>query len=150
VQRFFCILSIFAFIFLLVPASIKADETNNGVGAGAKSGVNPNLPPGCAQTGSGDNISFSCNTGLGIKITSNPQGFTKSLFGIILSMSGAVAILLIIISGYRLMMSGGNPEKVKGAKEQLTSAIVGLLFIIFSIVILQIIGVDILMIPGFT
>jgi len=107
------------------------------------------LPPGCTQTGSGSNISFSCNTGLGVTIDANTQGFTKSLFGIVLSISGGIALLLIIISGYRLMTSGGNAEKVAGAKEQLTSAIVGLFFIIFSIVILQLIGVDIIHIPGF-
>jgi hypothetical protein len=47
------------------------------------------------------------------------------------------------------MISQGNPEQVKGAREQLTAAIIGLLFIIFSLVILQIIGVNILKIPGF-
>ncbi len=46
------------------------------------------------------------------------------------------------------MASSGNPEKVQAAREQLTSAVVGLLFIIFSITILQVIGVDILHIPG--
>jgi hypothetical protein len=48
------------------------------------------------------------------------------------------------------MTSQGNPEKVQAAREQLTSAIVGLLFIIFSLAILTIIGVDILKLPGFT
>ena len=47
------------------------------------------------------------------------------------------------------MTSQGNPEAVKAATEQLTSAIIGLLFIILSFVILEIIGVDILKIPGF-
>ena len=41
-------------------------------------------------------------------------------------------------------------DKITAAKEQLTSAIIGLLFIIFSFVILQMLGVDILRIPGFT
>jgi len=47
------------------------------------------------------------------------------------------------------MTSQGSPEAVKSATEQLTSAIIGLLFIILSFVILQIIGVNILHIPGF-
>ena len=47
------------------------------------------------------------------------------------------------------MISQGNPEQVKGAREQLTAAIIGLLFIIFSLVILQVIGFNILRIPGF-
>ena len=78
-----------------------------------------------------------------------PQSLITSLFGLILSLSGGVALILIIISGYRLLVSQGNPEAIKGAREQLTAAIVGLLFIIFSVVILEIIGVNILHIPGF-
>jgi len=42
-----------------------------------------------------------------------------------------------------------HPEALKDARDQLISAIIGLIFIIFSLVILQIIGVDILRIPGF-
>lgn len=88
-----------------------------------------------------------CQTAVGDIIT-NPVDFIKSIFGVLLSLSGGVAVVLILISGYRMMVSQGNPEKVQQAREQLTSAIVGLLFIIFSITILQIVGVDILHIPG--
>ena len=83
------------------------------------------------------------------KISTNPKEFTKSIFSLVLGISGGIALILIIISGYRFMTSQGNPEAVKAATEQLTSAIVGLLFIIFSFVILQIVGVNILRIPGF-
>lgn len=89
-----------------------------------------------------------CDTALG-DISTDPTGFIKKVFGILLSLVGGIALLLIIVSGYRLMASQGNPEKVQEAREQLTSAIVGLLFIIFSFSILQIIGIDILRIPGF-
>lgn len=89
------------------------------------------------------------NTALG-DFPTDPPGFIKMIFGIILSLSGGIAVVLIMISGYGLMFSGGNPEKVQASREQLTAAIVGLLFIIFSMSILQIIGVDILHIPGLT
>lgn len=88
-------------------------------------------------------------TGLGFSINTDVGGFITSLLGLILSLSGGIAVLLIIISGYRLMISQGNPEKIQPAREQLTAAIVGLLFIIFSLVIIQVIGYDILHIPGF-
>jgi len=88
-------------------------------------------------------------TGLGIAFATGPIDFISSLFRLLLGVSGGIAIILIIISGYRLMTSQGNPEQVQGAREMLTSAIVGLLFIIFSFVILQIIGVSILQIPNF-
>ncbi|MBI3069777.1 MAG: hypothetical protein HYY87_00535, partial [Candidatus Levybacteria bacterium] len=102
----------------------------------------PIPPPGPCK----NNI---CTTAIGDIDASSPQGFVKQLFGIILSLSGGIALLLIILSGYKLMFSQGNPEKAQEAKETLTAAIVGLLFIIFSLAILQVIGVDILKIPGF-
>jgi hypothetical protein len=89
------------------------------------------------------------NTALG-DISTDPQEFTKSVFGIVLGLGGGIALILIIMSGYKFMASQGNPEKTKEASEQLTSAIIGLLFIILSFVILQVIGVDILQIPGFS
>lgn len=92
----------------------------------------------------------SVSTGLGIDIKTDAGDLVKSVFGVILSISGGIALILIIISGYQLIFSQGNPEAVKAAQERLTSAIVGLLFIIFSLVILQIIGADILKIPGFS
>ena len=102
----------------------------------------PIPPPPC------DLNAKSCPTAFG-DISTDPAGFISRVFGILLSLAGGIALLLIIISGYRLMASQGNPEKVQAAREQLTSAIVGLLFIIFSLAILTIVGVDILRIPGF-
>ena len=51
-------------------------------------------------------------------------------------------------AGYKFMTSQGDPERVKEAREILTSAVIGLLFLIFSLVILEVIGVDLLGIPG--
>lgn len=103
-------------------------------------------PGPCTPSGNGKCLYL--NTGLGT-IGTDPQSLVTTLFGVILSISGGIALLLIIISGYRMLSSQGNPEALKGAREQLTAAIVGLLFIIFSFVILQIIGADILHIPSF-
>ncbi len=106
----------------------------------------PPLQP--CQTTSGK-LPENCNTALG-RILTNPGGFIQSMFGILLSVSGMLALYLIIRSGYQLMTSRGNPEAIQAAKERLVSAIVGLLFIIFSLVILSVIGVDLLRIPGFS
>ena len=85
----------------------------------------------------------TCPTALG-DIPVDPAGFVQVLFRIILSLSGGIAMIMIVYSGYRLAVSSGNPERVQHARETLISAIVGLLFILFSLTILQIIGVDIL------
>jgi len=88
------------------------------------------------------------NTAIG-EISTEPQGFVKRIFSLVLGLAGGIALILIILSGYRFMASQGNPEALTNARQQLISAIVGLLFIIFSFVILEVIGVDILRIPGF-
>lgn len=82
-------------------------------------------------------------------IPTNPAGLVSFLLRLILGLSGGIALLLIIFSGYRMATAAGNPEALQGARETLTSAIVGLVFIILAIVILRIIGVEILRIPGF-
>jgi hypothetical protein len=89
------------------------------------------------------------DTALGMMST-NPSGFIQTIYTLLLSVSGGIALLLIIYSGYQLMTSRGNPEQVKAARERLTSAFVGLLFLIFSLVILEVLGFDILKIPGIT
>jgi len=82
-------------------------------------------------------------------IPTDAPGLISKLLQIMLAISGVVALIFIIVSGYRFMLSQGNPEAVQEARESLTSAIVGLLFIIFALVILQLITVNILHIPGF-
>lgn len=66
-----------------------------------------------------------------------------------LSVAGGSAIIMIMISGFMFSISKGDQKRTSDAKDMLTSAIIGLLFIIFSITILQFIGVSILQIPGF-
>ena len=78
-----------------------------------------------------------------------PAGLIRGLFAVLMSISGGIALLMIIRSGYQIVTSQGEAEKLKEARERLISAIVGLLFLIFSLVILETIGVDILRIPGF-
>jgi hypothetical protein len=104
-------------------------------------------PPPCTDPAAANGCA-SVATAFGEWNTDAP-GFVTSLFGILLSISGGIAVFIIMLSGYKMIMSQGDPEKVAAAKETLTAAIVGLLFLIFALVILQVIGVDILHLPGF-
>lgn len=73
----------------------------------------------------------------------------SSLITLGLRIGGGAALLVIITGGFILTTSQGDPKKTGEAKEMITSAVVGLLFIIFSVTILQFVGVNILRIPGF-
>lgn len=73
----------------------------------------------------------------------------KTLLGWGIGLAGIVSLLCIIYAAFMIQTSQGSPEKIKKAQELLTSCIMGLMLIIFSIFILKLIGVDILRIPGF-
>lgn len=75
--------------------------------------------------------------------------FATTILKFSAGIAGGIAFFLIIIGGFQMMISAGNPEKLNEGKELVTSAIVGLLFIIFSVFLLKLIGLDILQIPGF-
>ena len=74
---------------------------------------------------------------------------TQNIFRFGVGLGGLIALLCIIYAAFQLQTSQGSPEKIKKAQELLTSCIMGLMLIIFSVFILKLIGVDILRIPGF-
>lgn len=66
-----------------------------------------------------------------------------------IGLGGGFALLCIIYAAFMMQSSQGNPEKLKKAQEMITSCIMGLMLIIFSVFIMKLIGVNILRIPGF-
>jgi len=73
----------------------------------------------------------------------------KTILGSAIGIAGGVALLCIMFAAFQMQTSQGNAEKIKKAQQLLTGCITGLMIIIFSVLILKIIGVDILRIPGF-
>lgn len=66
----------------------------------------------------------------------------------VLGIGGGIAFLLMIYGFILWATSEGDPKKIAGAQETVTSAIKGLLVCIFGLFILRLIALDILMIPG--
>lgn len=60
-----------------------------------------------------------------------------------------VAFLLIAFSGFQITTAAGDPKKMQAATELLWAAVSGLLLILFSLFLLNLIGVKILNLPGF-
>lgn len=88
-------------------------------------------------------------TAIGCIHTSDPQEFTIWLLRTGIGIAGGIALLLMVMGGVLIILSAGDPQKLQSGKDILTSAIAGLIIIIFSVFLLQLIGVQILMIPGF-
>ncbi len=75
--------------------------------------------------------------------------FVSKLVGITVGIAGGIAFLLILFGGFQILTSAGNPEQLNAGRELISSAVAGLLLIIFSIFLLRLIGYNILGIPGF-
>lgn len=90
------------------------------------------------------------NTAIGCISTDAEGGFIIQIIQIATGLGGAIALLLMLFGFFVITTSAGMPDKVKSGQEIITGAISGLLFIIFSVILLQIIGVQILAIPGLT
>jgi hypothetical protein len=82
-------------------------------------------------------------------IPTSTEDIVKTLIEIGLVISGALVLVMILAGAFMLSTSQGDPKKTQDAKELISSAIIGLLFIIFSVTILQFIGLSILRIPEF-
>jgi hypothetical protein len=82
-------------------------------------------------------------------VPTNAEGIISKLINVALSIGGGITLLLILTGAFRLSVSAGDPKQAEEAKEQITAAVIGLLFIIFSITMLRFIGVQFLQIPGF-
>jgi hypothetical protein len=82
-------------------------------------------------------------------VPSTVNGFVQKLLPFAMGLGGGIAFLLMLFGALQIMTSAGNPDKLNAGRELVTSAIVGLMLIIFSIFILRLIGAQILGVPGF-
>lgn len=90
------------------------------------------------------------NTAIGcLNVLGSQEEFLGQLLGWAIGVGSGIAFLLIVYAGFMIMSSSGNPERLKAGQELLTSALSGLVLLVLSIFILNLIGVKILQIPGF-
>lgn len=106
----------------------------SGVGIGGGSGL-----------GSGKNPceGGQCCTALGCFSTSL-QGFSTNILTFAVGIAGGIAFILMVIGAIRILTSQGDPKGVAGGREMMVAAVAGLLFLIFSVIILRFIGVNLL------
>lgn len=94
---------------------------------------------GCSTT--------SINTALGC-IPVEMNSFVPWLLSWLFGVAGGIAFLLMSYGFILIATSAGDEKKVQGARETITSAVIGLLVCIFAIFILRLVAVNILQIPG--
>lgn len=99
--------------------------------------------------GSGGCETDEVNTAIGCIPISDTSALIGFILGWAIGIGGGIAFLLILFAGFQIMTSSGNPDRLKAGQELMTSAIAGLILLIFSVFILKVIGVDILNLPEF-
>lgn len=105
-----------------VPALVSAQDANlqTNVAAGNCSGSNldivGNTNTGCSNATAG----ASLNT------------LIKNIINVFSIVVGLVAVVMIIIGGFRYIVSGGESSSVSGAKNAILFAIVGLIIVVIA------------------
>lgn len=79
-------------------------------------------------------------------ITATPEGLATWVLTNGIKVAGGIAFLLMLYGGFLFLTSSGDPNKLQEATDVIMSAIAGLLMIIFSVFLLELIGYKILQI----
>lgn len=96
----------------------------------------------CQPTGSTEKDGIP--TAIGCIPIKDVTALTTFVMKWLIGIGGGVAFLMILSAGFQIMTSSGDPKKLASGQEQITSAVAGLILIIFSIFMLRLIGVNIL------
>jgi hypothetical protein len=103
----------------------------------------------CTSAGGESCANNGVKTGLGC-VSTQPKDLIALGVRFASGIGGGIALLIMIAGSFKMMTSAGNIEKLREGRSQFSSAAIGLVFIIMAVVLLQILGVDILNLPGFT
>src|SRR3989338_6683642 len=93
-------------------------------------------PVALAQTG----FQVPSSGGTGLPNDTSISGFIMKIINIALAVAGLIAVLFLIIGGFRYITSAGNEETAEQAKKIITNAIIGIVVIILSFVIVRVIS----------
>lgn len=116
---------------LLLEATVDLSGAPGGPGSAPRPGQNP-----C--------VGGVCNTALGNIETGDIRDLANTILRIATGLAGGIALILMVIGAIRVLTSSGDQQKLSGGKDTIVAAVSGLLFLIFSIIILRFIGIDIL------
>ncbi len=83
-------------------------------------------------------------------IHTQPKALVEDFLKFATGIGGGLAFTMMLLGAFQMLTSGGNPQNLQSGRDVFTNAIIGLLFIIFSVLLMKIIGIDILNIPGFS
>lgn len=64
----------------------------------------------------------------------------ENIFNLLIRLTGILAFITLIISGFQYLTAGGDPKKAQSARDTITYAILGLVLVILAYFILRFIS----------
>lgn len=120
-------------------ATTSFDVVTDGSGVGTFVPIHGENP--CKDfDGDGD---IECKTAIG-DFTPEIGEFAEKILAIGIGLAGGIALIIMVIGSIRVLTSAGDPKSVGAGREMIIAAVAGLLFLIFSMLILRFIGVEII------
>lgn len=84
-----------------------------------------------------------CKTAIG-DIPANPFNLAQKVITFGIGLAGGIALILMVIGSIRVLTSSGDQQRLSAGRDMIVAALAGLLFLIFSIIILHFLGVNVL------
>lgn len=98
----------------------------------------------CNENENGLNLCYPSFNKYTLTSTSNLSDIVAWFYYFIIGVSGFAAFIMIVSAGFKYFTSAGNPSAIGDAKDQIKSALLGLLLILTSYIILQTINPDLI------
>lgn len=91
-------------------------------------------PTGCVGANCITTGAQNVQTGGG---STNVEEIVKSITNILMFLIGAVAVIMIVIGGFKYTTSNGNAEQIKSAKNTIMYAVIGVVVALFAYAIVN-------------
>jgi hypothetical protein len=76
--------------------------------------------------------SANAMAGTGLNGNANPQQTIANIIKILLGFLGMIAVVIILIGGFKWMTAAGNEDKIGEAKKIMTAGLIGLVIVLAS------------------
>ena len=74
-------------------------------------------------------VGINCAAGIGLGNT-DPRTIVANIIKIVLGFLGMIAVVMILIGGFKWMTAGGNTERADEARKIIVAAVIGLVIIL--------------------
>lgn len=107
------------------------------------SGITVTGSSGFGQPGKNPCQGGNCLTAIGT-LPTNISELTGRVLAIAIGLAGGIALIIMVVGAIKVLTSSGDQQKTAAGRDMIIAAVAGLLFLIFSALILRFIGSDLL------